>query len=458
MLYGRRLEPQGFSFFTAVKISITLMNCFSDIYNKINESDIGHRIASGAFWSMVGTALSKVFVLIGGMFCARILGKEGFGEFGMIRSTISMFVVFGTAGLGLTATKHIAEFRKSAKEKIPSIYLLTNGFAIVTGGIVVILVLLLSDYLVYNTLNSPQLLTSLRFGALLLFVTVLNGAQFGTLSGFENFKAIAHNNIIGGIAETVFMLLGAYFYGVEGAVLGFGMGFVFLFIANQCSINTTFKHYGIKIDRKLFDRHDLKLLYKFSLPAMLSSLLVTPVMWGIRAILVNHDNFGELANFEIATQWRLIILFIPSAVGQIVLPILSSINSSDSQKFLKVLKYNLMLNVGISFSVALLVFIFSPLIVSFYGEDFTNPYPLIILAFSTVFSSIASVVGMSIQSRAKIWSGFMFNLLWATMVSVFSYVFVNNGYGATGLSIAITLSYLVHSILQLLYLKKTIFA
>lgn len=432
------------------------MNFYTSLLNKINQSDIGHRIASGAFWSMVGTALSKVLVLIGGMICARILGKEGFGEFGMIRSTISMFVVFGTAGLGLTATKHIAEFRKSAKERIPSIYLLTNGFAIVTGGIVVILILLLSDYLVNNTLNSPQLLTSLRFGALLLFVTVLNGAQLGTLSGFENFKAIAQNNIVGGFAETVFMLLGAYFYGVEGAVLGFGMGFVFLFIANQCSINTTFKSNGIKIDRKLFDRQDLKLLYKFSLPAMLSSLLVTPVMWGVRAILVNHDDFGELANFEIATQWRLIILFIPSAVGQIVLPILSSINSSDSQKFWKVLKYNLMLNVGVSFGVALLVCICSPLIVSFYGNDFSNPYPLIVLAFSTVFSSIAGVVGMSIQSRAKIWTGFMFNLLWATMVCSLSYLFVSNDYGSTGLSLAILISYIIHSTLQLIYLRTAV--
>lgn len=432
------------------------MNCLSNTINRINKSDIGHRIASGAFWSMVGTALSKVFVLIGGMFCARILGKEGFGEFGMIRSTISMFVVFGTAGLGLTATKHIAEFLKTAKEKIPSIYMLTNGFATITGGIVVVLVLLLSDYLVNNTLNSPQLLTSLRFGALLLFVTVLNGAQFGTLSGFENFKAIAQNNVIGGIAETVFMLLGAYYYGVEGAVLGFGMGFVCLFIANQYSINNTFKNYGIKIDRKLFYRQDLKLLYKFSLPAMLSSLLVTPVMWGIRAILVNHDDFGELANFEIATQWRLIILFVPSAVGQIVLPILSSINSSDRQKFWKVLKYNLMLNVSVSFCIALLVCICSPLIVSFYGDDFTNPYPLIVLAFSTIFSSIASVVGMSIQSRAKIWTGFLFNLLWATMVCSLSYFFVKQGYGSTGLSLAILISYIVHSILQLIYLKTVV--
>lgn len=431
------------------------MKNFSSLKRIIERSDIGHRMASGAFWSMVGTALSKLFVLIGGMFCARILGKEGFGEFGMIRSTITMFVVFGTAGLGLTATKHIAEYRKTSKERIPSIYLLTNGFAVVTGLIVVILILALSNYLVNNTLNSPHLLRSLRFGALLLFVTVLNGAQMGTLSGFENFKAIATNNIIGGITETVFMLLGAYYWGVEGAVLGFGMGYISLYIANQYAIKKTFKLLDINVSWKLFDKNDLKLLYTFSFPAMLSSLLVTPVLWVVRAVLVNHDDFSELANFEIATQWRIIILFIPTAVGQIVLPILSSIYN-DSHKFWKVLKYNIMLNVGVSSVVAIIVSVGSPLIMTFYGSDFTNPYPLIVLAFSTIFSSIASVVGMSIQSRSKIWSGFMFNCLWAIMVCGLSYFFVLHGYGATGLSLAILISYIIHSGLQLIYLRTVV--
>lgn len=428
----------------------------SSLISKIKKSDIGRRIASGAFWSIVGTAMSKILVLIGGMLCARILGKEGFGEFGMIRSTITMFVVFGTVGLGLTATKHISEYRKTAKDRIPSIYLLTNGFAVISGLIITILVLLFSNYLATSSLNSPQLLLPLRLGALLLFVTVLNGAQKGTLSGFECFRGIAKNNVIGGVFETVFMLMGAYFYNVEGAILGYGMGYIALYVANHYSIKNIFTKHDIKISWRQFDKSDLSLLYKFSLPAMLSSVLVTPVMWVARTLLVNNGGFEELAIYEVATQWRVIILFIPSSIVHIVLPILSSINVEDHNKFWKVLKYNIFLNAGLSFLVTLLVCIFSPLIMKLYGRGFTDPYPLIVLSLSTIFSSISSVVGASIQSRSKIWAGFSFNLIWAIIVLGLSYYFVTNGYGAVGLSMAILISYFIHSINELIYLRLQI--
>ena len=75
---------------------------------KVLSSDIGKRMAYGAFWSMTGTALGKFLVLVSGIVCARILGKEVFGEFGMIRSTIGLFIVLGSAGIGITATRFIS--------------------------------------------------------------------------------------------------------------------------------------------------------------------------------------------------------------------------------------------------------------------------------------------------------------------------------------------------------------
>lgn len=88
----------------------------------------------------------------------------------MIRSTINMFIVFGYAGLGMTATKYISEYKSEHPEKISSIYLLTNGFAIVMGLLVTLLVLVTAPFLAAKTLNSPYLTNDIRFGALLLFL------------------------------------------------------------------------------------------------------------------------------------------------------------------------------------------------------------------------------------------------------------------------------------------------
>lgn len=422
------------------------------IIERISNSDIGKRMVSGAFWQMVGTASAKFIVLVSGILCAHILGKNEYGQFNMVRSTINMFVVFGTAGMGLTATKYISEYRNNNKERIGSIYRLTNGFAIFSGIICALLIGLLAPFLAEKTLHAPELTTPIRLGALLLFVTVLNGAQQGALSGFEDFRSIAINTLLGSIAESALLLVGGYYWGVIGAVLGFGAGFVVLYICNYFAINKRFSENGL--DKKTFkvQRADLKLLFSFSLPAALSSIMVAPVFWLARTMLVNTSSFEELAVYEAADQWKIIILFIPGALSQVVLPILSSLIGDSVNRYKRVLLYNIAINALVATILALGVSLFSRQIMGFYGKDYLDVWPLILLAVSTIPTAISAVVGLSISSRAKMWIGFLFNLIWGSLVIMFNYFFLNNGMGASGLSLAILCAYSVHTIIQTVYL------
>lgn len=432
-----------------MKIKILVDN----IISRVKSSDIGNRIASGAFWSFTGTATAKLIVLIAGIFCARILGKEAYGQFGMVRSTINMFVVFGYAGLGLTATKYISEYLRPSPERVTSIYYLTNGFAFVTGLIVTVIVLILAPFLANNMLHCPELTDAIRVGAFLLFITVINGAQNGVLSGFEDFRDIARNTFIASLAESTFMLIGAYKFGVIGAVLGYGIGFCALYITNNIAIRSEFRQYNISRDRKMFRKEDLSLLYKFSLPAALSSIMVMPTFWVVRALLVRETNFGELAIYEAAEQWRGIILFIPTAVGQVVLPVLSSLVNTNRGKFWKILNVNIILNGSIALGIALIISLLSGYIMKWYGQGFDNKLPLIILALSTIFTSTANVVGLSISSRGKMWIGFMFNMIWATIFIFLTIIFIRMEMGATGVALALLLSYVAHFSYQMVYIR-----
>lgn len=426
-----------------------------DLFLRIKHSDIGYRMATGAFWSFTGTALAKFIVLVASIVCAHILGKAEYGELGMVRSTINMFVVLGSAGLGLTATKYISEYRREHKRKVASIYWLTNGFALVSGIIVTIAVWLFAPLLATFTLKAPHLVTDIRLGALLLFFTVINGAQTGTLSGLEDFKSIALNTLIGSIAESVFMLIGAYHYGVTGAILGFGTGFIASYIANNISIHRNFRQFGIDISPRFVSKEDYSLLYKYSLPAALSGIMVMPTYWIVRSLLVRSNGFDELAVFEAADQWKTIILFIPGAVSQIILPILSSMTHQENDKFWKVLKLNLAVNGGISLLIASILCVCSPLIMGMYGKGYSDIRPIVFLSMSTILSSMANVVGLSIASRAKMWVGFSFNALWAAMLIGFSWLFLNLNMGAAGIALGVLASYFVHAISQLIYLYET---
>jgi hypothetical protein len=86
-------------------------------WDRVEASDIGTRLSRGIFWSMAGSVISRGLMLCATVLVARMLGKTVYGELGMIQSTVGMFGVFAGFGLGLTATKHVAEFRQSDPER-----------------------------------------------------------------------------------------------------------------------------------------------------------------------------------------------------------------------------------------------------------------------------------------------------------------------------------------------------
>lgn len=430
------------------------MRLISEIKDKYSSSELAQRMINGTFWQFSGTALAKFIVLVAGIVVARILGKESYGEFGMIRSTIMVFVALGLAGLGLTATKFISEYRKDKPEKVPSVYNLTRLFSIILGCIISGLIIILAPVIADKTLNSEFLTNDLRWGGILLFFTILNGVQGGVLSGFEDFKSIAFNTLYGSIAESILMCVGAYWWGVTGAIIGFGTGYIVIYILNRISINHLFARHGIRINSLKINREDFRIIYQFSIPAALSSLITVPVLWIIKSLLVLNNGYGQLAIYEAADQWKVIILFIPTAISGVILPILSSLVHDDKKRFWKILNLNLILNGSVAMILTLIVCLGSSIIMNLYGNGFDNPVTLIVLCLSTIPTAIATVIGLSISSRNKMWIGLSFNILWGTMVVFFSIYFLQLGFGATGLALAITCAYVIHSLIQYIYLKR----
>src|ERR1035441_10583236 len=80
-------------------------------YQCIEASPLGYRLAKGAFWSLLGTVLSRSLSVVSSILVARMLGKVGMGELGIIQGTVGILSAFAGLGMGLTATKFVAEYR-----------------------------------------------------------------------------------------------------------------------------------------------------------------------------------------------------------------------------------------------------------------------------------------------------------------------------------------------------------
>jgi O-antigen/teichoic acid export membrane protein len=77
------------------------------------EGSLRARLAIGAFWSIVGALFGQGLRLLSNIVIARSLGKTGFGEYGMIISTVGLIAGLGGVGIGVSVAKHVAEYRTS---------------------------------------------------------------------------------------------------------------------------------------------------------------------------------------------------------------------------------------------------------------------------------------------------------------------------------------------------------
>ena len=424
-----------------------IKNLFSDsLYNKI---------FTNSFWILSGNIVSKLVLLVATILMTNYLSKEEYGQFGIIKSTILMFVMFASMELGITATKYVSQYKNSNRLKVENIVGLSTLFSIIVSFILAITVYFFASNIA-NQINAPNLTKEIQISSFILFFASLNGVQAGILAGLERFKELSINTTIAGLFSSICLIIASKFYSLSEIVIAFGLNYVLLFILNFLTLRKFFYNsYSVKLF-SLNNFNELGVIWRFSFPAILAGLMVSPVTWICNYLLVNQVNgYHEMANFDIANQWRNTILFIPSALSQIVLPLLSS-SIEDQKNYKKIFNINLKINFYLGSGLALLFTILSPLIIKLYGENYQNALlPMVIMFITTAIITVNNVIGQAIASQDKMWLGFIVNSIWATSLIFFTYVTINiYNMGALGLSVSFLISYIIHTFTQFMVVRN----
>ena len=420
---------------------------------RIRASEIATRLVSGAFWSVLGNVLGRGLILMTFIIVARLIGQKGYGELAMIRSTILMFAFFSGTALGLTAARHIALYRNTEPQKMYEVYLLSRYFSIGMASLVAILLCLFASLIAEQSLQAPELTNDIRCGAVAMFFIAISSVQTGILQGFEQFKSIAINMILLGIIQLLCLSLGAYFYGIRGVILGMGVSYFFLCLLNQWSTDQSIANKTPEKRVKRIHKDTLSILWKFSLPVIMSSFLVIIVLWWCKTMVVKTNGFEALANYDVAEQWSMIVLFIPAILTGIITPILSNILAEGTvTQYRKLININIIINIVISVLATAVILLFSSFILQSYGAGFHDTRTFMILLLSTIPNATAVVLGNIIASKGKMWAGFVLNLFWATWITLFFFVFVcKMEYGVFGFALAILMANTLYFIFSYAY-------
>lgn len=422
--------------------------------NKSNKS-LSRRFAHGVFWSLLGTIGSQLFTLATAVIIARFLGKEGFGELGMVQSTIGLMGSLAGFGLGQTTTKYVSEFKGKDPTRTGRIIGLTYLVALISGGIMTLVCVLAAPWLALKTLNAPHLTLYLQIGAIILLISAFNGVQGGTLSGFQAFKAGARINFYKGLLTFPLTFFLIYFLGLMGAVLSLVISALSGMIMTGWVLSGEYAAASIKVDfRRSWSER--RILWNFSIPATMSGTMVAPVIWAANVVLVNQPNgFAEMGLFNAANQFRMLIMFLPNVIGMVAIPLLSEIHGQNNRdNFARAVNLNLRAIWSFALPMGFIAIGLSSWLMALYGEKFQGGPPILAIMASVAILNLANgTVGQALVGAGKIWAAFFMNLGWAAILLLSVSFFVPLG-GAMGMALAFFLAYSLHTLWVLFYAAK----
>ena len=416
------------------------------------QASLATRFAKGAYWSLVGMAVAQGLAVVSSIVAARLLGRVSFGEFGMVISTVGAFGMLAGLGLGLTATKYIAERRIINPTGAGQIVGMISKVAALSGGAVALILFIIAPWLAARTLNAPQLADELRLGCILLFLNALDGMQTGALAGLEAFRAITRVSLIRGLLSFPVLIAGVWFLGLTGAVAATVLVAAMGWWLSQRALRAECATAGVPISYH-GARTDWPILWKFSLPALLSTLVVAPVMWLANTVVANQPSgYAELGTFNAANQWRMALMLLPSVLIRVALPLMaSSLDSQRSADFGKTLVLTQSMTVAVVVPAgAFLMFLADP-IMGMYGTDFIPGATVLVgVVCSIMISSIGSAAGAAIEARGKMWRGLVLNLSWGVVLITIVWLSAEN-WGARSLAFGSAIAYLIMSLWGFLY-------
>jgi O-antigen/teichoic acid export membrane protein len=283
------------------------------------------------------------------------------------------------------------------------------------------------------------------------------GAQSGVFAGLEAFRCVAIVNLVRGLICVPLTLLGATMFNVRGAVWSLSATAAVACVVGWLMIRSECANQKIPVVLA-FQKRDWQSLLSFSVPAFVNSAVPGPAMWVSSTLLVTRASYAEMGIFNACFQWRMALLFIPSIVGQVMLPVTSSLASpADKFRRRKSVYAGLGVNAVVAFPPTVILILFRSQIMRLYGPSFASAgLTLALTSISAFMAAIISPVGNAILGAGGVWAGALINVIWGVSLVFFTWVFVANGWGALGVAMAYAITYGIHMVTHALVARKLI--
>jgi O-antigen/teichoic acid export membrane protein len=404
------------------------------------------RLIKGSIFNFLAIAFNQGSTLLINILVARILLKAGYGEYSMIYSTLVTSSALTQLATGSTAAKYVAEFRTINPLRTGNIIGLCYTLSILLGTFFSLSIFFLGNTLACEVLAAPHLVFSLKLGSIFLFFSSLNGYQTGVLAGFEAFSKLAKAGSLSGCINLLSVVFGAWFSGLNGAIMGLGLGSICRFLMHRHFLKLQLRIWNIRIQPLDGLTNEKSILLKFSIPSAFSGSFSMIISWYVIAFLARQSNgFSEVSLYSASANFKMLVVFVPMVINSVSTSLINhSRGLGEQASYDKIFSTNLIANFSITALAALTLSIFGNQALEVFGKDFTDgKMTLNLLLMASLFEVVGTCIYQHIYAQGKLWLSFFAIILPRDLTLLFSARYFIPKHGAAGLGAATCLSFFI---------------
>lgn len=329
-----------------------------------------NKFVKTTFILIIGGFITKILGMFIKIIMTRLLGTSGIGMYMLISPTFMLFISIASLGLPVAISKLVAEDKRNNKNLV----FLCFPITLIINFIIMIFLILTSDYIANNLLHEPRIKYALIcIGFVLPFISIssiIRGYFFGKQ------KMLPHviSNVTEDVIRLIVIMIGIPIFLIKG--IEYALAFIVLsnIISELTSIFILFfflpKNFKITKKDLTFNKKNIKDVLGISLPTTGSRLIgnigyfFEPIIMTYFMIKSGYSNEFIVSEYGIINGYVMPLVLLPSfftlAISQAIIPVISY---NYSNGFLNIARKKI--KQGIFFSLiigipATLIFLFIP--------------------------------------------------------------------------------------------------
>lgn len=410
------------------------------------------KIAKGAGIVFFGMVIGKILGYFYTIFVAR-LGAEQFGLLNLGFSVVSLLSIIAVLGLDQGILRYIPFYSaRNDKRKVKGALLSSLFIALPLSILFALLVFIFSNQISTSFFHNIALAPLLRIFSFMIPLSTIGSIL---LASFRAFQRVEYEVGLKEITEKAIRLLATlllvfFGFGVIGATYSYLISAVIVFVL---AIFILEKKVFPIFARRIKAKYYAKELLSYSIPLLLTSVLVFVIVWIDTLMLGYFRTASEVGIYNAAHPTAALMFVLPTALISLFLPIITGLYSQKKHEQIKQLYKRVSKWIFlVSFPLFLVMIVFSRQIITIiFGNEYAAAAtPLAILVFGYLLYSMSYTSSNILSMVKKTKLIFYINLIFAGSNILLNFLLIPR-FGVNGAAIATTISYILGSLLYIFF-------